>query len=125
MKNKTGFISMTLVYTFLILFLFLLLSILTVFAQKNKLLDVVNKKVYDETKLDNNYDDVFNILYSGKIATFDTPKSGFYKLEAWGAQGGSVSPYTGGYGAYATGVINLRKNRILYIVVGGQGTSLN
>lgn len=50
---------------------------------------------------------------------------GTYKLETWGAQGGSVnSTYYGGYGAYSVGNINLEKNKTIYINVGGAGSSL-
>ncbi|MCR5223747.1 MAG: InlB B-repeat-containing protein, partial [Bacilli bacterium] len=52
--------------------------------------------------------------------------SGYYRLEVWGAQGGTVSVYsrtmTGGYGAYATGVVKLNYNDHLYTVVGGAGS---
>lgn len=51
-------------------------------------------------------------------------KTGTYKLETWGAQGGSVnSTYYGGYGSYSVGEIRLTKGQILYINVGGQGSS--
>lgn len=44
---------------------------------------------------------------------------GSYKLEAWGAQGGSFnSTYHGGFGGYSTGIINLKSKTTLYIVVG-------
>ena len=49
-------------------------------------------------------------------------ETGTYKLEVWGAQGGSANGYTGGYGAYSVGEINLTKGTKLYINVGGQGT---
>ena len=56
-----------------------------------------------------------------KEHTYTVPYSGTYKLEVWGAQGGTVSEVVGGYGGYATGNINLNKNQILYINVGGSG----
>lgn len=46
---------------------------------------------------------------------------GSYKLEVWGAQGGSYSTsYVGGKGGYATGVLNVTDNTNLYVYVGGQ-----
>lgn len=51
MKNKKGFISMTLVYTFLILFLFLLLSILAAYNRKNGYLETIDLKIKKEVKL--------------------------------------------------------------------------
>lgn len=61
--------------------------------------------------------------YTGTYETFTPVNDGLYRLEVWGAQGGSYnSTYVGGYGAYATGVISIRAETTLYIVVGGAGT---
>ncbi len=51
MKNKNGFISMTLVYTFLILFLFLMTGILTSYNQRNKYYDIIEDKIKSEMNL--------------------------------------------------------------------------
>lgn len=51
MKNKNGFISMTLVYTFLILFLFLMSGILTSYNQRNKYYDIIEEKIKSEMNL--------------------------------------------------------------------------
>ena len=45
MKNKKGFISMTLVYTFLIVFLFLMLAILRTYNEKDKFLEAINSQI--------------------------------------------------------------------------------
>lgn len=50
--------------------------------------------------------------------SFKVDKSGTYKLETWGAQGGGT---LGGYGAYSIGSISLNKGDVLYVYVGGQG----
>lgn len=47
-KNKKGFISMTLVYTFLVIFLFLMLAILNTYTQKDKFLEAINSKINDD-----------------------------------------------------------------------------
>ena len=68
----------------------------------------------------NDYEEFYNI---GSIQTFTAPLSGNYKLEVWGASGGSANTTDiGGYGAYATGNVNLNKGDILYIAVGGAGS---
>ena len=59
--------------------------------------------------------------YTGGEQTFTAPVSGTYKLETWGAQGGSRGIYTGGYGGYSNGSINLKQNTNLYINIGGKG----
>ena len=49
------------------------------------------------------------------------PKSGYYKLEVWGAQGGDTNGNTGGYGGYSTGFVWFDKGEKIYINVGGEG----
>ena len=59
--------------------------------------------------------------------TYTVPRTGLYKLETWGAQGGTVvyssTTYRGGYGGYSTGMVSLKKGDILYLNVGGAGSS--
>ncbi len=52
---------------------------------------------------------------------FIVPKTGTYKLETWGAQGGNSADFIGGYGGYSTGQVEKAKGDILYINVGGAG----
>ena len=67
-------------------------------------------------------DTVFNFDYTGAEQTFVAPISGTYKLETWGAQGGTMSSEIyGGYGGYSSGVIALSKATNLYINNGGHG----
>ena len=44
--------------------------------------------------------------YTGGEQTFTVPVSGTYKLETWGAQGGSYNSYLGGYGSYSSGYVS-------------------
>ena len=75
---------------------------------------------------------ITHTLSAGDVITFSTvgehtynvPDSGRYKLEVWGAQGGSYnSSYKGGYGGYSSGVVNLVAGNTLYVNVGGNGVS--
>ncbi len=51
-----------------------------------------------------------------------TLNAGTYKLEVWGAQGGSYSTtYTGGKGGYSYGTLTLNNTTNLYVYVGKQG----
>ena len=65
--------------------------------------------------------------YTGGVQSYKVPDgcSGKYKLEVWGAQGGTVAGNdasgTIGKGGYATGTINLTGGTTIYIYVGGQG----
>jgi len=54
--------------------------------------------------------------------TYTIPYDGIYKLEAWGAQGGSAEIIEGGYGGYSVGSIQLDSGTDLYLNVGGKGT---
>lgn len=62
---------------------------------------------------------VLNYEYTGSVQSIDLPK-GIYKLEVWGAQGGTYSTYGGGLGGYSVGVLTLETNTTLFIRVGGQ-----
>lgn len=63
-----------------------------------------------------------SFAYTGDEQSFTAAVDGVYKLEVWGAQGGSAdNTYVGGYGGYSVGYVNLNKNDTLYINVGGQG----
>lgn len=62
--------------------------------------------------------DILNFDYTGAVQSITLPK-GIYKLECWGAQGGTSC---GGKGGYSVGTITLTENNtILYIYSGGQG----
>lgn len=58
--------------------------------------------------------------YIGRAQEYTIPKTGTYKIEAWGAsgnaEGNAISP---GKGAYVSGNINLATNNILFFYIGG------
>ena len=67
--------------------------------------------------------DIINCTYSGSKATIQLPP-GEYRLECWGAQGGSFNTtYYGGKGGYSKGDLKLTTNTTLYLYAGGQGTN--
>ena len=62
----------------------------------------------------------------GSIQDFEVPCDGYYKLETWGASGGSSKTnagtvYNGGYGGYSEGNIYLTDTSTLYLGIGGKG----
>lgn len=63
--------------------------------------------------------------YIGWAQGYTVPCNGTYKLEVWGAQGGSSveSRYAGGKGGQASGSAILSKNSTIYVVVGSTGAS--
>ena len=63
--------------------------------------------------------------YTGETQIFIAPIAGYYKLQTWGAQGGSALDGTGGKGGYSEGIVGLNKGDILYIGVGESGEEKN
>lgn len=63
------------------------------------------------------------IVYQAKPVDFTVPISGDYKIELWGASGGSGNSAAGGKGAYVKGEIFLYKGDILHFYIGGVGSN--
>lgn len=83
-----------------------------------------NTAVSDPKNIYTSADEGWLFDYTGQIQIFVAPKTGIYRLETWGAQGGDATDGTnsarGGYGAYAYGEALLNQGDTLYINVGGQ-----
>lgn len=64
--------------------------------------------------------------YTGATQTFAAPYDGVYRIELWGAQGGSYSDesFLGGLGGYTSGEISLSKGTKLNVIVGSIGSGL-
>ncbi len=58
--------------------------------------------------------------YVGYSQSYTAPYTGYYKLEAWGAQGGSDGS-SGGFGGYSTGILHMEKGEKIWTTVGGRG----
>lgn len=54
------------------------------------------------------------VFYSGDMQTYKVRETGKYKLELWGAEGGSFNSKKGGLGGYASGEIDLTAGQLLY-----------
>lgn len=61
--------------------------------------------------------------YTGNIQKITIPVDGIYKLEVYGAEGGSSAYVNGGKGGYSVGYKQLTKGNTLYICVGGKGST--
>ena len=66
--------------------------------------------------------EIQNFAYTGAVQSVDLP-AGKYKLEVWGAQGGTTGSGIGGKGGYTTGIISLSKTTTLFIAAGQQGST--
>ena len=66
---------------------------------------------------------VYNFAYTGSVQTFTAKiTNGYYKLEVWGAQGGSYFGI-GGLGGYSYGNYKNESYQTYYVYVGGQPTT--
>ncbi len=68
------------------------------------------------------YNGLFN--YSSTVQTKQIEQSGYYKLEVWGAQGGSYNKTyaEGGKGGYSVGTVYLEAGTNLFVHTGGSGS---
>jgi hypothetical protein len=67
---------------------------------------------------------VWTFAYTGSAQIFTAPENGYYRLEVWGAEGGTLSRTKAiqpGKGGYATGKGYFNKGAIVYVYVGGKG----
>lgn len=68
--------------------------------------------------------DILNCSYSGTYKSITLPP-GTYKLECWGAEGGSYqSSKPGGKGGKAEGTLTTTEEKTFYLYVGGMGKSI-
>lgn len=121
--KKNGFVSMTLVYTFLILFLFLMLAVLNAYSQQNRYRNAIEENINLTINTQYEYCEyyigqTFEYSYTGALQTFAPKCKGKYQFELWGADGYGTN---GGHGAYTSGIIGLNKDTNLYIYVGEAG----
>jgi len=66
---------------------------------------------------------VKNFDYTGGEQTYTAYAGCQYKIEVWGAQGGTANGLSGGYGGYSTGIFLPVIKQSIYIYVGSQGAS--
>lgn len=68
------------------------------------------------------YSTLKNFEYTGNEQTYSIPQDGWYKLEGWGASGGTGNSTSGfGTGGYTSGITYLKKGTLLHIYVGEKG----
>ena len=86
----------------------------------NSSTDVPEQQIGDKTEFD----------YTGNYQEYEVKDTGYYKIECYGASGGSNRWYDGliadyGTGGYASGIIKLNKGEKLYVYVGQKGEDGN
>ena len=104
-------------------------------------LKIVGETSADETMIGNRgngfarvtyipYTEAIDYTCVEKVQSFTAPVTGIYKLEAWGAQGGSTTTngtmptLDGGKGGYSYGNVYLTAGQTIYLAVGGEGKEI-
>lgn len=59
--------------------------------------------------------------YTGAAQTFTAPRTGTYRLHAWGAEGGYYTASAVSQGGYAAGDVALNEGDVVQVYVGGKG----
>ncbi len=121
--NNKGFAVTGILYTLLVLFLALMLGLITVFSNRKNILNKLKEDVVNNVYLNT----VYSYDYDATIPyyEFKAPTDGTYKIELWGAQGGTLCSDNGSQGSYSKGDIKLNKNETIYIYIGEQGSTTN
>ena len=75
------------------------------------------------------YPTVTNLSYTGSYQLYTVPKTGYYRIETWGASANnSNNSYISShptYGGYSGGYISLTAGDKIYVYVGGTNTAFN
>lgn len=128
--NNKGFAISTVLYSLLIMVFLIVILIMSIMASNRKsthdlvetVEDDLNRYSVSNTKFE------FSDVSDGNPKEYQVPNSGWYRIELWGASGGSTTSETGkeqagGKGAYTSGVIYFDKGTLLYFYIGGTTTT--
>ena len=128
--NNKGFAISTVLYSLLIMVFLIVILIMSIMASNRKsthdlvetVEDDLNRYSVSNTKFE------FSDVSDGNPKEYQVPNSGWYRIELWGASGGSKTSETGkeqagGKGAYTSGVTYFDKGTLLYFYIGGTTTT--
>lgn len=130
--NNKGFAISSVLYSLLIMVFLVVTLMMGIMASNrkstHKLVDTVEEELnrYGLSSTEIGYKDNSG---NAEAQEYIALQSGWYKIELWGAAGGSTTAQTGGKqikggkGAYTTGLIYLRKDEKLYFYIGGTTSS--
>ena len=80
--------------------------------------DTAGNVIHSITRTVSRIRQVYQYDYTGMEQTLKVPVNGIYRIQLWGAAGGSFHGAIGGKGAYTIGQTSLTKNTSIYIYVG-------
>ncbi len=120
---KKGFISITIIYSFLLIFIFTLLTLLVLYTRKSRLVDSISneakEQLYITTTEETNYETI-HFTYDSTAQTgqqLEIDRDGYYFIEAYSAEDSNEKA------TYASGYIYLTRNDYILIYVGGASDS--
>lgn len=134
--NNKGFAISTVLYSLLIMVFLIVTLMMGIMASNRKsnrnLVETIEEELnrYNENATNFAFKDGASGEAVSQIYTVPSGQSGWYKIELWGASGGSTTSETGevragGKGAYTSGLIYLVENDEVYFYIGGTTTNSN
>ena len=134
--NNKGFAISTVLYSLLIMVFLIVTLMMGIMASNRKsnrnLVETIEEELnrYNENATNFALKDGASGEAVSQIYTVPSGQSGWYKIELWGASGGSTTSETGevragGKGAYTSGLIYLVENDEVYFYIGGTTTNSN
>lgn len=123
--NNKGFAISTVLYSLLIMVFLIVVLMMSIMASNRKSTNNLVEAIEDELNRYNQTSTIIDYNDSVDYQTYVVPsgQSGWYKIELYGAQGGSSGSNIGGKGAYTSGLIYLKENEKLYFYIGGTTSS--
>lgn len=123
--NNKGFAISTVLYSLLIMVFLIVVLMMSIMASNRKSTNNLVEAIEDELNRYNQTSTIIDYNDSVDYQTYVVPsgQSGWYKIELYGAQGGTSGSNIGGKGAYTSGLIYLKENEKLYFYIGGTTTS--
>lgn len=120
--DNRGFAISTMLYSLLIMVLLIVALLMGIMSNNRQNTKGLVQTIEEELNRYSLTTTTFN-RSSNDAQTFNVPvgKSGWYKIELWGASGASNGNVSGGRGSYTSGIIYLEENTYLYFYIGGMG----
>ena len=121
--NNKGFAITTVLYGLSILSILLIGILMSIMSNiRSNSRDIVKSVENDLNRVSKAESVLSSVEQSGTPTSQEymiaEGQDGFYKIELWGAQGGT----NGGYGAYTSGIIYLKEGDKIYFYIGKKGT---
>ncbi len=125
--NNKGFAISTMLYGLLVMIFLITVVIANIMSTAHQLEDDLAEQIEGELNRIGATSVIFRYNKTSSSANLNQgyaiPRTGWYKIELFGAQGGNSGAKYGGKGAYTSGYIYLEAGRQLYFNVGGQPTN--